>query len=233
MAEISLNQKIRTFLNQALGLLDRKKYGHALEKLLKAEELDRENPEILYNLGVTFSRMEDYGRAVDYLRKVKALPTAFVDILTVNRLLAYSLIMRKSHEEAHEVIDESLRLSAADTTLLNMKGYLLEQEGKLSEAADVFEAIIEIDSENSNACNSLAYVLARMEKGDHSKALKYAKKAFDANPDNPAYCDTLGYVYMVKGQPDFAKKFMKKALSLMPDSIEIRQHINELLQLDK
>jgi len=228
-----LNQKIRSFLDQALGLLDRKKYGHALEKLLKAEELDRENPEILYNLGVTFSRMEDYGRAVEYLRKVKGLPSAFVDILTVNRLLAYSLIMRKLYDEAHEVINESLRLSAVDSILLNMKGYLLEQEGKLSEAAEVFETIIEIDSDNINACNSLAYVLARNQKGDHSKALTCAKKAVAANPDNPAYCDTLGFVYMVKGQPDFAKKYLKKALSLMPDSVEIRDHINELLQLGK
>ncbi len=233
MAEVSLNQKIRTFLDQAFGFLDTRKYGHALEKLLKAEELDRENPEVLYNLGVTFSRMGDYQRAVEYLRRVKELPSSFVDLLTVNRLLAYALIMQNGFSDAHEVIDESLQLSAVDTTMLNMKGYLFEKEGKLEGAADIFQAILDVDPENMNANNSLAYVLARMKKGDHSRALECAKKAFNAKPANPAYCDTLGFVYMVRGQPDSAKKYLKKALSMAPGSKEVREHLNTLLQLDR
>jgi len=37
---------------------------------------------------------------------------------------------------------------------------------------------------------------------------------------------------MKKGNPDLARKNFKKALSKLPDSAEIREHLNQLLELE-
>ncbi len=230
MAEIELQKKIRSFLDSAAKKSSIKDFSSALDDLKAAEVLDKDNPVILYNLGICYSRTGLYRTAVEYFQRLLKLPYTFVDVISVRKLLAYCLILDNDLNGALEQLGECLRLYPQDTAALNMKGYSLDRAGRHPEAIKVYRDILDIDPHNYNAFNSLAYLISATG-GDLNQALKYAKTALESNDQNPAYLDTIGYIYMLKGQGDIARKFLKKAFAILPDSEEIKSHLNQLLDI--
>lgn len=230
MAEVDLNSKIRGFLDSAARKGRSDNYAEALDELKAAEALDRSNPVIMYNLGVCYSRTGQYKMAGEYFTRLMAQPTTFVDIVKVKKLLAYCLIMQKEYSTAIHYLDECLAIAKRDTTAMNMKGYALDRTGEYARAVEIYKEILSIDPENYTAYNSMAYILLHTG-ADTALAMRYAKIALNAQPDNAAYLDTMGAIYMKKGQNDMAKKFFKKALSIQPDSVEIKEHISQLLKI--
>ncbi|HSV96154.1 MAG TPA: tetratricopeptide repeat protein [Spirochaetota bacterium] len=228
MADIGLDSKIKRFLAAALSKSVMNDYRNALEDLRAAEALDRDNPEVLYNLGICYARTGLYKSAAEYFRRVIDLPLAFVDINTVRKLLAYCAIMYGEYAEAERLLETSLGISPRDAAALNMRGYCREKTGRYTEAIESYREIIGIDPRNWNAHNSLAFLIAE-SGGDLAEAAGHASIALKAKPAHPAYLDTMGYVYMKRGQARAAKDHYKKALAQMPESAEIKAHIAELL----
>ncbi len=231
MTTTDLQDRIKQFLDTAIAKISVRDYDNAIEKLKAAEVLDENNPEILYNLGVCYCKLELFKTAVTYFKRVLTLSFAFVDIITVYKLLSYSLIMAEEFAEAVQSIDEGLELSRNDITFMSFLGFAYDKEKKYEEAINVYKDIIELDTYNYTAYNSLAYIIAR-SGGDLKEAMEYAKSALKSNPENPAYIDTIAYIHMKKGQTELAKKYFKQAFQKMPESAEIKEHINELLKID-
>jgi tetratricopeptide (TPR) repeat protein len=231
MSKPDLNERIKKFLNSALKKISAKDYDSALEKLTAALVLDKDNPEILYNLGICYCRKKLFNSAISYLKKVRDLPLTFVDVLTVIKMLSYSSIMTEDFLQAKNYIDDGLKISKDDTVLLNMQGFILEKENKFIEALNTYKMIIEIDKNNSNAYNSTAYIISETD-GDLNEALAYSRNALKHNPENPSYLDTMGCIQMKRGQIDIAKRYLKKALEKVPDSKEIKDHVNCLLKIN-
>jgi len=227
MTEIDLQNRIVHFLHSAGEKFFVKNYDDAIRDLKAAEVLDKNNPEILFNLGINYCRKGLHRTSVEYFEKVLGLPFKYVEILTLKKMLAFALISSGSLKEADRRLDEVLELVPADTVALNMKGYSLEKQGKIGQAMDVYKNIIKIDKNNYNAYNSLAYLIAK-NGGNLNEAQKYANKAVAASPENPAYLDTIGYIYMKKGRVKEAMKYLYEARKRMPVSEEIQEHINEL-----
>ncbi len=230
MTSPDLHERIKKFLNSALRKISAKDYDSAIEKLMAAEVLDKDNPEILYNLGVCYCKKELFNSASSYFKRVVGLPLTFVDILTVIKMLSYSLIMARDTEQAKKYINDGLNKAGNDATLLNMQGYIFEKEKKYKEALEIYQTIIDIDKNNSNAYNSAAYIISAAD-GDLNEALTYARNALRRSPENPAYLDTMGFIQIKKGQFDIAKRYLKKALEKLPDSKEIKDHVNMLLKI--
>lgn len=230
MSRSDLHERIKAFLNAALDKISIKDFDNAIEKLKAAEVIDINNPEILYNLGICYCKKELFNTAVTYFKRVLSLSFTFIEVITVYKLLSYSLIMAGDLKEAKIIIKKGLNIAPDDTSLMSMMGYAYEQEKNYTEALDLYLQIIEIDNYNYNAHNSLAYIMT--EKGDDlNKAMEYAKTALKGNPANPAYIDTIGYIHLKKGRTDLAKKYLKQALQKMPDSKEIKEHVNQLLKI--
>ena len=225
-----INARIDGLLSSAIGYFSKADYENAIEDLKAAEVLDADNPEILYNLGIAHARQGLHKTAVAYYKKLLDLPFDFVEILTVKKLAAYSLILGGEYDEALVYVGQLLKSVPNDAAANALAGFCHEKLGRIDESIRFHAKVLEIDPGNVNSCNSVAYLMARRGL-DLDRALSYAKRAFDANPECAAYCDTVGYVYMKKNQPDMAKRFLKKALEKEPASLEIRSHLNELLKI--
>ncbi|HPA72038.1 MAG TPA: tetratricopeptide repeat protein [Spirochaetota bacterium] len=100
MTEVDINVRIRKFLSSALRDIGAGNYDGAIEHLRAAEVLDPENPETLFNLGISYCRKEMFLEAIDLFSKVIALPRSSVDILTVLKLISYCLVRLESYEQA-------------------------------------------------------------------------------------------------------------------------------------
>ncbi len=227
MSGQDINERLRGFLSEALTSFDNRDYDSAIEQLRAAEMIDRENPEVLYNLGVTYCRTGLFVTAAEYFEKLLGLSLTSVNFLSTLRLLSYALIKLDRYEAALFRARQGLDISPRDTTLLNLAGYCHEKRGDRAEAIRAFRLILEIDGKNANACNSLAYNLA-MSGTDLDEALAAAARAVRQQPGNAAYLDTIGYVCLRRGETALAEKFLKKALSLSPGSGEIKEHLDAL-----
>ena len=227
MSEVDLNEKILNLTVSAVANLLTADYENAISNLKSAEMLDRNNPEILYNLGIAHARLGLNKTSIQYFEKLLNLPSTFVEVLNVKKVLAFLFVKSDELLNAESILDEVLKHVPEDSVALNIKGYILEKSGKYAEAVDIFKQLIEINKSDYNAYNSLGYILSS-RFSDFDNSLKYAKIAFQSNSNNPAYLDTLGYIYMKKGDIESGEKYLKKAHSIKPHSAEIIEHIKLL-----
>lgn len=221
-----INLKIKNFLDGALRKFFVQDYNEAIRELKAAEVLDKNNPEILYNLGINYTRLGLYKTAVKYFQRLKDLPVAFVEIQEIRKITAYVYIKLSEYNSAESLLNEAIRFQPSDSTAHSMKGYCLEKRGNIEEAILAYQAIIDLEGDNINACNSLAFLLASAGK-DLDRALSLAKKACKAFPDNPSYCDTLGFVLIQKKNLKMQRNSLKKP-KLSPLSKEIQDHLDIL-----
>lgn len=232
MSDTGINEKIESFLESALEKFLVNDYNEAIRDLKAAEVLDKENPQILYNLGVNYSRLGLHKTACLYFEKITALPFGFVDILSVKKLFAFSLIHLSDYSRAEKILNEVLDSSKGDVTALGMKAFCYERTKNYFEAMKLYKLIIELDKSNFNAYNSCAYILALTGKNiEEAYKLSYAAYNFDKN--NPAYMDTLGYICLKMGDLPEAERLLEEAARLLPFNEEIKSHLLELSRLKK
>lgn len=231
MAKNDLQSKISSLLKSSLEHFLMQDYTTAINDLKAAQVLDKENPEVLYNLGICHCRSGLIGTAIPYFQKILSMPAGFVDVLNVKKILAYCYIRKDKLESARELLDEILKATPGDNSALHMKGYLLEKQNDFHGAIKTYRTILENDM-HYNTCNSLAYLIARTD-GDLSIAQDYAEKALETDENNPAYLDTLGFIYLKLGNTSLAEKYLLRARDLLPFSEEIKEHITMLNKIQK
>ena len=69
MGEVNINEKIDAFLKSAISRCFAGDFSTAVEDLKAAEVLDKENPTILYNLGICYTRTGLHRTALEYFEK--------------------------------------------------------------------------------------------------------------------------------------------------------------------
>lgn len=227
-----INNILNTIKKTALNDLFTGDYDSAIEDLKRAEMIDRENPEILFNLGIAYCRKGLFKTSYDYFLKVMNLEASFINTSVVKKNIAFSLIKTEDYDSAIKFLNEVITDFRSDIHALNMKGYCLEKKGKLQEALKTYREIFRYDKSNLNSLNSTSYLMASLGI-ELNSALKIAEFVYKKDTLNPAYNDTVGFVYMKLGNYEKAEKYLKKAQEILPFNLEINQHLSELKTLQK
>ena len=100
---------------------------------------------------------------------------------------------------------------------MNALAKLLLMTGRLTEAATLFQRILELQPDNVIAINNLAWILCE-EYGKHKQALELTQRGLKIAPDYVDLIDTRGVLYDKLGQYDKAIKDFIKCLELYPDA---------------
>jgi tetratricopeptide (TPR) repeat protein len=224
--------QIEGYLEEGRRLFEKQSYELALRNFLDALELDENNPETRYYLGIVYARTGRYDRAADYLRQLLSSDLAYINQIHTQMILGYIYTIQERYEEAlilfRGIIDMGLESAQAYAAI----GYILDRQGDFKEAIMNLYRAIEIDPDNANAHNSLGYIFAESSL-NLDEALKECKKAVTLDRDNPAYLDSLGWVYHKLGEKKQAISYLKKALKKAPANDEIRNHLSLVMDGDK
>lgn len=229
---IDINSSVQSILKSAAGSMLSYDYTSALEELKKGEVLDRDNPEILYNLGIAYTRLGLYKTALEYFSRVLSLESRFIETLNVKKNIAFCLIHLEKYDEALKSLENILSDFPSDIQALNMKGYSLEKSGRINDSIRAYSEVFRYDKSNLNSMNSTAYLMAKLGI-NIKKALEIAEYVYKRNRNNPAYRDTLGYIYLKSGDLDQAEKHLNAAFRDMPFSSEVASHLEELKKKKK
>lgn len=223
---------INKIVKSALDSFFIKDYDTAINELKSAEVLDRENPEILYNIAVAYCRMNFYNQALDYFKKVLSLKMTYIDTTKVKKLIAFCYINMEKYNQALQFLNQLKNDELEDLQIISMKAYCHEKTGDPGMALSLHKKIIHKDRNNLNSINACAFIMAK-ESENLDKALRLAEIACSKDKGNGAFFDTLGYIMLKLGKLDKAEAYLKKAEQIIPFNQEIKEHLDELNMLKK
>ncbi len=103
----------------------------------------------------------------------------------------------------------------------------LDQRGRKEEAAQLYEAVVQINPRLVQAHNNLGVKRAR--EGKYEEAIEHFKKALPANPNPEEVQTNLGNAYGALGKLEEAVKHYNEALRIKPDFAEAHNNLGVLL----
>lgn len=219
---------VNDLLEEGRRSLNTKNYFTALDYFKQAYEIETDNPEVHYYLGITYGRMRRYEKSIEHLELVLKSELAFIHKIHVKMILGYIYTIQEKYDRALELFMSVVKSGIETAQAYAAIGYIMHKKGEVKEAIMNLYRAIEIDPKNANAHNSLGFILAE-ENINLDEALEECKKAVNLDPDNPAYLDSLGWVYYKMGKIPHAKSYIAKALKLAPENEEIKKHLETII----
>lgn len=111
--------------------------------------------------------------------------------------------------------------------LLFQLGASYERTRRYEEAAEQFQAVLEIQPEHSTAMNYLGYMWADNNE-NLEQALELVRRAVALEPNNGAYVDSLGWALFRLGKLEEARRHLERANQLVPEDSVILEHLGDV-----
>src|SRR5262249_13376534 len=141
--------------------------------------------------------------------------------------IARFLLEANRVDEATEVLERSLTKWPRDPILLNLKGVLLKQRGRLSEAIQTFRQACNADPRLTGALFNLAN--SYLAAGDPTKAAINFVKVIAREPKNSETHRLYGRALRQLGNVEKAKASFRTAFSINPQNISAALDFASLL----
>ena len=114
----------------------------ALPYLKKADELEKNDPDIATEIGSCFLKLEQYPQAIEHLKKAIELSP---DILTNYYQLGTAYEKKDQMEEAVEMYRKAIDLDPKDPIYYHALGFVFETMGKHNDAISCFKKAMELE----------------------------------------------------------------------------------------
>jgi tetratricopeptide (TPR) repeat protein len=251
-----LNETEQAVVMKNLGYLSFQmgQKNDALEWYLKAAQLDKNDPNLYYNIGSLYDELKNPELAEKYLRMALELRKGDID----GRLrLAHSLFNKGKLKEAKHYIEEILAQDPKRLEALTIYANILEKEGDKKALRAAYERILAHDNKNTTILFNLGVLEA--EEGNATKSIAHLQNLLTINPKDIearealfdvcrrfdkadlAYAQALelikyrpekialyGYAFdhlMARKRFDEAVDLMRKGVEANPKNYEMRQYL--------
>jgi tetratricopeptide (TPR) repeat protein len=201
-----------------------------------------DNAEAYYGLGRVRAARDDFGAAIESLRKACEL---FPKFAAAHFALARAYRRVGKLQEAQQELELSNKSEGgipdiddpllAEVAALNrdFKAYLKVgakslAAGRLQDAADAFEGALEINSQLPEAHTHLIYIYAQL--GQAAKAEEHYQAAVRLNPKGPEAYFNYGVFLMNHNRPTEAEQAFRKAVEFDPHYAEAHSNLGYLLE---
>ena len=192
----------------------------------RALALEPNDPETLFNLGLTLRQL---GRVEPAIALLEAAAAGGLDHLALVRYeLALARQMAGANASAIASYRRVLELDPTHSDALNNLGVLLQQNGDLDGAITAYRGALAARPDFVPAMNNLGSALE--DQGDLSSAAALLEQALALAPDFADAWNTLGTVRRGQGQPEAAVSAYRTALRHQPLSVTAHDNLAECLR---
>ena len=196
------------------------------------EEVHVDSMELMYYIGLCYSKLGRYEDALLYLEQVVTAGKNQDRVLQCRYILAVIYAVSGRKRLAQFELNKLLELNYRPASVYASLAYISWQQDEVEDCISYYRKALQLDSNNLTALNGLGYVLA-CEGKDLTRALNYCKKALDILPDSAACLDSLGWVYFKMGLIDESKKYLKMALDQDNTNPIIAEHLREVQKVEE
>lgn len=216
-------------LKRAIQFYEQGRYEQAKLELLSIPEKPETNPLLAYYLGLTYTKLEEYQKAIPLLEYVILNHKNIFYIFQCRMVLGLIYTFSKQYPLAEIELRSLLKLGLESPQVYTSLGYVLYEQQKTSEGIECFKKALSLKPNYPSALNNLAFIYAE-EGRDLKTALEYARQVYKLYPENPVYLDTLGWVYFKSGNLESALTYLRQALDKAKNNREIALHIKRVLE---
>lgn len=222
-------EKADLYLRMGSSLIEEGNYPSALSALLKAQELDPQNPLILNNLGQVYFLREKYELAEKQFRKAIELQKDYTD---ARNNLARVLIEEGKFAEAEKelnIVLADLTYGGADRAYINL-GLAKFNQKQFPQAEQAFIKVLKLRSDDCVASDY--YGRSIFEQKDYGRAAEALDRAIGFCQknlfDEPHFYSALAYYRL--GDKEKAMARFEELIKLYPDG-KYRQKAKGMLDL--
>ena len=171
---------VSLLMKQAIILLEKGNDKTAISILNGLAELEQSNPDILFNLGWAYLKIDDITTAVSYFNKTLNI----ADDEYEDFLLDIALFLNQSDEYTHTIdFLESGCIKCPDNeNLLFELAYAYDKEDNIKEGLNTYKRLLDINPFSENAWYNLGILYIREE--DYVNAIKCYDYALAINPSH-------------------------------------------------
>ncbi len=222
-------EKADLYLRMGSSLIEEGNYPSALSALLKAQELDPENPLVLNNLGQVYFLRERYDLAEKQFRKAITIQPKYTD---ARNNLSRVLIEEGKYSDAEKelnIVLSDLTYGAADRAYINL-GLAKFNQKQFPQAEQAFAKALQ--SKNDDCVASNYYGRSIFEQKDYGRAVEALDRAIGFCQknlfDEPHYFSALAYYRL--GDKSKATARFEEIIRYYPDG-KYREKAKGMLDL--
>ena len=224
-------RRVRELVERGKHYYGLKEWGESLkyfEEGLKGGGVDID---CHYYMGLIEAQRGEYRRAIEHFEEVIAVEgTGYMK--HVYKILSYIYAHQEDYKKAKGLLDElKEKRSYEDKETISILGYIFYKLKDYEEAKEHYKKVLDLDNKNANAYNALGVI--HIEEGAIEEGINCCEKALKINPGGAAYLDSIGWGYYKKNDDKRAMKYLKEAFEKEPSNLEIKNHIKEILNLDR
>ena len=202
--------------------------GRISESLIackKSVQLDPQDSEALYNLGVILDEQDRLLEAETSYRQAIELKPEFTE---AHYNLGNMLKKKKRLIEAEKSYKKAIELKADHTLAHFNLGNTLKQQGRLEDAEASYRKTITLKPDHAEAHINLGNTLQQQGKLEDAEARH--KKAIELKPDYALAHFNLGNTQKKLGKLDESQISYKKAITLKPDYAQAHYNLGVILK---
>lgn len=205
-----------TFLNIAYVMNDCQRFDDALRFLEKADAIDPNNTDILFEKTYSLEQKEEYDEAINtYNRILDIDPYSNEAWFNLGQLLSY----QGQYNKAVEAFDYAYTITPKDYQSLFQKANVLFLCEKYQEAAAAYEEYSDFTGETSSTCILIGECLEKMS--DYANAEALYKRAYNMDEKNIDALKGLCVCSLDQENPEEALHIADKAIQLAGESSEL------------
>ena len=201
----------------------------AIRIMLKATEIEPNDPEAQYNLGSAFHDIGQSEKASACFTEATRLKPEFFEAHHNHGNALHELGL---HDDAAESYRRAIALRPDNAEAHNNLANMLKETGKLEEAEKSYITAIKISPDSAEIHSNLGNTLLRLGRLDEAE--KNFDKAISIKPDFAHAYNNLGIVLWGRGRLEEAESNYRKAISHSPDYAEAHFNLGiTLLEVDR
>lgn len=203
-----MENEININLQQALDAFKATDYEKAVESFLKVLEEDKNNPNILNNIGLCYAKLAKDDIAIEYFLKALSFNPKSVQTY-IN--LADVYYRNKNNIEAINLLENGVTLMPQEIALKHYLSRFYVEDCRYDLAMDQLFEILDIDEDNVDAYWDLGNI--QFELGDYDSAAENYENVLEKVTDNAVLYYQTAITYEANDNTDKAISNHLKAIS--------------------
>jgi len=209
--KLETDDKIACIKNVGYLLFKNDKKKEALDWYSKAADLDKNDPNLYYNIGTLYDDLKKEELAEKYFRIAVNLKK---DDISGRLRLGHSLLKKGKRKDAEEYVKEILQNDPKNMEALLLLANIEEKNNDPEALRKTYGKILSIDPKNTAVLFNLAVLEA--EQGNSKKAASHFKALIEINPKDIQAREALFALYEREKNDDLAFKQAVTLIELVP-----------------
>jgi tetratricopeptide (TPR) repeat protein len=213
MAIELLPNRTEPYKNLAFTYSQLKETDLSIETYEKAMQVDPDDLEIKYNLGMTYYNTQKYNEAIPYFQEVVDKGTQTMKEYNDSMIhLAFCYDLLQKPEKAEEIYKKALEEFPDNKDILFNLARLLINREEYNAAIEIMQKVLDQDPNDFYANMGMANSYLKLE--NFTEAIKYYEKAVEIQPENSNAWYNLAISYYRTGMTEKSQKAFDKSEEL-------------------